>query len=242
MERNRVVHGHLDGEGTFTSLTTVPGASDDTSSSAAAFRPGLRPESCSGTARGTVGSGAGSVNGVVRALHAFDDGGGPALYVGGSFSVAGGITTGGIARWNGEWSPVASGLGLVYAFTTFDSGSGPELYAAGNLSAVSAAGAQLNGVARLTPAGWVPLDAAFPATSTRSPSTTTAQVPPSTRPAISTAPAELPRTTSRSGMERRGRPSARVTATGPSVRSSFTTTARALRCTPAARLASPAAS
>jgi trimeric autotransporter adhesin len=145
--------------GTFSSLTKIPGASGDRLVVGGTFSvPGLTTGVVLWNgAWHSVGPGAGSVNGVVRALHAFDDGGGPALYVGGSFSLAGGITTGGIARWNGEWSPVAGGLGLVYAFTTFDSGSGPELYAAGNLSAVNAAGAQLNGVARLTPAGWVPL-------------------------------------------------------------------------------------
>jgi hypothetical protein len=69
------------------------------------------------------------------AMALFDDGGGTALYVTGSFLVAGGIlTTGGFAKWNGSfWSlvtPVPGGF--AKALAVFDDGSGPHLYAGGN--------------------------------------------------------------------------------------------------------------
>jgi hypothetical protein len=62
----------------------------------------------------------------VFALTVFDDGHGPALYVGGNFS-------GNIARWNGtSWSSVGYGLAsMVYALTVYDDGSGAKLVAGG---------------------------------------------------------------------------------------------------------------
>ena len=42
----------------------------------------------------------------VKAVHVHDDGSGPAVYVGGTFSSSGGVVTSGIARWNGSWSGV----------------------------------------------------------------------------------------------------------------------------------------
>jgi hypothetical protein len=64
----------------------------------------------------------------------FDDGSGPALYVAGSFTSAGGVSAPQIAKWNGSiWS--AAGFGIsgatIHALTVFDDGSGPKLYAAG---------------------------------------------------------------------------------------------------------------
>ena len=70
----------------------------------------------------------------VDALHVFDDGFKPDLYVGGNFGAAGGIVgTAGIARWDGqEWSAVGSGIGpVVYAMETFVNGGGPNLFAGG---------------------------------------------------------------------------------------------------------------
>jgi hypothetical protein len=63
----------------------------------------------------------------------FDDGNGPALYVGGGFQTAGGNPAVRVARWDGsEWSAVGAGFGgLVYELTVFDDGSGPALYAMG---------------------------------------------------------------------------------------------------------------
>ena len=65
--------------------------------------------------------GDGVANGSVLAMAVHDDGSGPSLYVGGSFSQAGGIPTGGIARWDGQqWHPVGSGIapGTVRAMTS----------------------------------------------------------------------------------------------------------------------------
>ncbi|MBI5865255.1 MAG: hypothetical protein HZB38_12240 [Planctomycetes bacterium] len=73
------------------------------------------------------------LNGAVNALTTFDDGGGPALYVGGAFTTAGGVAANRIAKWSGGgWSPLGSGVNdRVYALAVFDDGSGPALYAGG---------------------------------------------------------------------------------------------------------------
>jgi len=105
-----------------------------------------------------LGSG---LNGPVRALTIFDDGSGagPALYAGGAFDTAGGVSANGIARWNGSnWSPIGSGVnGTVYALTMFDDGSGggPALYAGGSFT--SAGGATANRIARWNGSSWSPL-------------------------------------------------------------------------------------
>jgi hypothetical protein len=83
-----------------------------------------------------VGTG---LNGAAHTLLTFDDGSGPALYAGGTFSIAGdvfGVLF--VARWDGTaWSAVGTGPGAsaVYAFASFDSGSGSELYAGGHYQA-----------------------------------------------------------------------------------------------------------
>jgi len=75
----------------------------------------------------------------VRALAVFDDGSGPALYAGGSFTRAGGGAANGIARWDGSgWSALGSGVGpsgrIVDALTVFDDGSGPALCVGGSFT------------------------------------------------------------------------------------------------------------
>lgn len=77
----------------------------------------------------------------VNAMTVFDDGAGPALYVGGEFHLAGGVLSPGLARWDGdEWSPVI-GSGepgfaprTVYSVTTFDDGTGPAVWAGGDFA------------------------------------------------------------------------------------------------------------
>jgi hypothetical protein len=71
----------------------------------------------------------------VLALQVFDDGSGPALYVGGRFDHAGGLSANSIARWNGtNWSTLGSGFGApIRALAVFDAGSGPRLYAGGDV-------------------------------------------------------------------------------------------------------------
>lgn len=110
------------------------------------------------------------VNSDVYAMTVFDDGTGPALYVGGSFTTAGGINpstpgvvrVNGIAKWNGTaWSalegPSEIGVsGMVYALTVFDDGSGPALYAAGRFT--TAGGVTVNRVAKWDGTTWSALE------------------------------------------------------------------------------------
>ncbi|MBT8485278.1 MAG: hypothetical protein HKO59_01740 [Phycisphaerales bacterium] len=78
-------------------------------------------------------SGAGAGTGA-HAMAVYDDGRGPALYVGGqSFTTAGGVAVSRIARWDGtSWSAVGDGFNsTVWDLRVFDDGSGPALYAMG---------------------------------------------------------------------------------------------------------------
>lgn len=63
-----------------------------------------------------------------------DDGSGPALYVSGSFTQAGGNTAIRYARWDGtSWAPLGSNPNYqARALVSFDDGSGPALYAMGS--------------------------------------------------------------------------------------------------------------
>lgn len=98
----------------------------------------------------------------VYALAEYDDGSGPALYVGGVFTTAGGVVAHGIARWNGEtWSALAgpSGVGVdgqVRALAVFDDGTGPNLYVGGSFTL--AGGVTVNNIARWDGAQWSALD------------------------------------------------------------------------------------
>lgn len=93
-----------------------------------------------------------------RALLAFDDGSGPALYVGGSFLTAGGVASQGIARWTGSsWQGVGGGSnGGVLALAVYDDGRGPALYAGGAFSMMG--GRSANGLARWDGRAWTALD------------------------------------------------------------------------------------
>jgi hypothetical protein len=88
----------------------------------------------------------------------FDDGAGPALYVAGGPTVAGGFVVNNIARWDGEaWSPLGAGLGgppgiQVNALAVFDDGSGPALYAAGLFD--QAGGTPVNNIAKWDGESW----------------------------------------------------------------------------------------
>lgn len=85
-----------------------------------------------GTSWSALGAGISGYS--VLALTVFDDGVGEALFVGGTFSGAGGTAASGVARWSGGtgWSPVGAGFsGSVQALTVFDDGTGPALYAGG---------------------------------------------------------------------------------------------------------------
>ena len=124
------------------------------------------------------------------ALAVFDDGSGPALYAGGYFTTAGGVTVNNIARWDGSaWSALAgpSGTGIdssVVALAVFDDGSGPALYAGGLFT--TAGGVTVNRIARWNGSAWSalsgPCGTGVGDGSTRgsgpSPSSTTAPGPP----------------------------------------------------------------
>ncbi len=113
-----------------------------------------------GTSWSALGTG---MNNTVSTLTVFDDGSGngPALYAGGSFTTAGGVTVNRIAKWDGtSWSPLGDGMNsLVEALTVFDdgSGSGPSLYAGGGFS--SAGGVTANRIARWDGSSWSALSA-----------------------------------------------------------------------------------
>jgi len=95
----------------------------------------------------------------IETLMVFDDGGGPALYAGGQFGTAGGVSANGVAMWNGStWSTLGSGMtgeygyDSVYALTVFDDGSGEALYAGGMFTA--AGGVSANRVAKWDGSNW----------------------------------------------------------------------------------------
>ncbi len=107
----------------------------------------------------------------VRALAVFDDGTGPQLYAGGSFTYVGTQPVNGIARWNGtSWTGLGQGVqwesrvvyqtdtcsvgsGSVYALDVFDDGSGPALFVGGHFNHVNGNGGADN-VARWRASGW----------------------------------------------------------------------------------------
>ncbi|MBI5365095.1 MAG: hypothetical protein HZA53_18100 [Planctomycetes bacterium] len=92
------------------------------------------------------------------ALRTFDDGTGPALYAGGSFSASGTTSCLNVARWNGtSWSPVGAGFdGAVRCLAVHDDGTGPALYAGGAFTFTGPTSARR--LAKWTGSIWVPVD------------------------------------------------------------------------------------
>jgi len=111
-----------------------------------------------GTAWTGVGGGLshGSLVGQALCMCVFDGGTGPALYVGGSFTAAGGTPAVAIARWDGSaWSALGSGLPSgsgVTCMTVFDDGSGPALYVGGVFN--HAGGIAVNNIAKWNGTAW----------------------------------------------------------------------------------------
>ena len=108
---------------------------------------------------GTAGNGVSAPNGgeALYDLAVFDDGSGagPALYAGGYFTTAGGVSANNIARWDGTaWSAVGGGLeeGLPFVFTVFDDGGGPALYVGGSFR--KAGGMPANRIAKWDETRW----------------------------------------------------------------------------------------
>jgi hypothetical protein len=83
-----------------------------------------------GTGWSSLGSG---MDDLVFCLATYDDGTGPALYAGGDFLYAGGVSVNHVAKWDGQtWSELGSGInGDVRALAVYDDGTGEALYAAG---------------------------------------------------------------------------------------------------------------
>jgi hypothetical protein len=119
-----------------------------------------------GQAWSTLGSG---VNGHVRAMLPFDvDGLGPelpALYVGGSFTTAGGAAINRVTKWDGAaWTAVGDGFNdTVFALNAFDfDGDGPEpanLIGGGYFTASGATALQR--AAKWGGQSWIPIGAGF---------------------------------------------------------------------------------
>ncbi|MFO0838187.1 MAG: hypothetical protein U1D55_06635 [Phycisphaerae bacterium] len=97
----------------------------------------------------------------VATLAVYDDGAGPALYVGGEFTTIDGAPLSHIARWDGQsWAALGSGLGdEPLAMLSFDDGSGPALFVGGFFS--NAGGATANRVARWNGMAWSAVGAGF---------------------------------------------------------------------------------
>jgi hypothetical protein len=126
-------------------------------------QPASRIAKWDGQSWSPVGTGMGGFFASVRALQVFDDGTGPALYVGGSFKTAGDVVVNGVARWDGtEWSAVGAGIGhdnpayaLVRGFAIFDDGGGPALYVTGQFA--TAGGQPAPKIAKWDGHNWSPL-------------------------------------------------------------------------------------
>jgi len=112
---------------------------------------------------GPGGTGVGhGLSNSVKVLTVYDDGSGPALYVGGWFDTAGGVEANDIARWDGDgWSalisPGGNGVdsGSVHALEVHDDGSGTALFVGGSFD--TAGGVEVNSIARWDGSSWSPL-------------------------------------------------------------------------------------
>ncbi|MBL9140279.1 MAG: hypothetical protein JNK53_00310, partial [Phycisphaerae bacterium] len=105
-------------------------------------------EAMPGTPAGT------GTNGRIYTLLVHDDGSGPALYAGGTFSSIGGVAATNIAKWNGtNWSPLGTGCSSrVHCMTAFDDGNGDALYVGGEFT--SAGGQPAKYVAKWNGTSW----------------------------------------------------------------------------------------
>ncbi len=102
--------------------------------------------------------GVGTNNSTVNAMTVFDDGSGPALYVAGDFTTAGGVSAIRVAKWNGSnWSPLGSGITgaiipTVFSLEAYDDGAGAALYAGGDFD--TAGGVTAHNIARWNGTSW----------------------------------------------------------------------------------------
>jgi hypothetical protein len=100
---------------------------------------------------------AGGTDGAVRSLRSWDDGSGPALFVGGTPMTPAGLAQSPVAKLTAQgWQPVprpGDNAGFVNALAIFDDGDGLRLHAAGGFLF----GRNLSPLVRLDPSGWVSL-------------------------------------------------------------------------------------
>lgn len=101
----------------------------------------------------------GAIGAGVRALGVWDDGNGPALYVGGNFGQVGLTPANNIAKWDGaNWSALGAGVDhatlppLVTSICVYDDGDGEALYVCGRIN--SAGGSAVNGIAKWDGTTW----------------------------------------------------------------------------------------
>lgn len=73
--------------------------------------------------------GGGIQSGSIQTMHVHQEGTTSALYIGGTFSEAGGLPVNNIARWDGAWSAVGEIHSPVNVLASFDDGTGHMLYA-----------------------------------------------------------------------------------------------------------------
>jgi trimeric autotransporter adhesin len=105
----------------------------------------------------------GAPNAVINTFTPYHDGTSNVLVAAGIFSTIGGISTHGVAKWNGtQWAAIGPNVtpvtgNRITALAVFDDGAGPALYVGGNFN--EAAGAAGNAVAKWTGQTWVPLGA-----------------------------------------------------------------------------------
>jgi hypothetical protein len=119
-----------------------------------------------GAAWSVLGTGVplGAIQPTVRAIRPYDDGSGSKLYVGGSFTSAGGVgSTNRMARWTGaawEAVPGLSSVSTVNALLVHDDGCGDGLYAGAESSLPDGSGSFTGRVARYDGGGWETLGGA----------------------------------------------------------------------------------
>jgi hypothetical protein len=99
------------------------------------------------------------LNDAAYAMAVFNDGTGPALFVGGYFTTAGGNAASRIAKWNGtSFSNLGVGVNSnVTSFAVFDDGSGPALFVGGTFT--TAGGNTANRIAKWDGHNWTTLGA-----------------------------------------------------------------------------------
>jgi hypothetical protein len=120
--------------------------------------PASRIARWNGTSWSAVGAGVtgAGVAPSINTMVTFDDGSGPALYVGGqAFTSAGGLPANRVARWDGtQWSAVGDGFanGIVWKLAVFNDGDGDRLYAFGTFTASGST--PLSRIARWNGTSW----------------------------------------------------------------------------------------